>query len=293
MTAVTDTRLSATIQDEAVQASGLSVAEAAARAAAQLARRRICLVRGFPVDADAYLEFLSAFGEPLDNYSSKSNLAKDAPNPKINRVRYKRKAEVSTQSVHYVSGALRPHSARSWRAPRPAYFAMLMVDPGWRDTAAGERGESIVLSWQSMFSQLATREPEIFEPHFGRLCSTPVSFQADNVREEVSDSPLLYQLPDAQDRFDVGVRLKQDMRAKAAAIADTIEDFPAYQQALHYLLDSSDDPQYQAEFAMDAGDLLILDNNRFAHGRRKIVGERLEDGELRTNDRELWSVTVG
>jgi hypothetical protein len=43
---------------------------------------------------------------------------------------------------------------------------------------------------------------------------------------------------------------------------------------------------------MESGDLILVDNNRFAHGRRGILGERVVDGRVETNNRELWSVTV-
>jgi len=287
-----DKPLARILRDEHVDASGLDVPETAALAAKQMAKRHICLVRGFATEPGRYLEFLNHFGTPLANYSSRSALADHDPHPQINRVKYKRKDESAAQSVHYVAGGLRPHSARSWCAPRPAYFAMLMVDPGWRDAEAGQRGESVVLGWHHLFERLAERDGEVFAEHFARLSRTPVTFEANNVRETLSDSPLLYPLADSAGPFDVGVRLKQDMREKVLGLAESIEDFPAYQEALHYLLDSSDEPAFHAEFPLDAGDVLLLDNNRFAHGRRRIIGERATAAGAEFNPRELWSVTV-
>lgn len=253
---------------------------------------RICLVRGFPTDPDIYLEFLRGFGTPLANYSSRSDLAKDGPHPQINQVKYKPKGQYNHKSVHYVAGELLPHSARSWCTPRPAFFAMLMVNPGWRDTAEGERGESIVLSWQHLFTRLAERDSDVFTGHFDRLSRTPIRFQANNVREELSDLPVCYPLHDATGRYDVGVRLKQDLPEKILNLKDEILDFDDYQQAVDYLVTNAADRGFQACFPMSSGDLLIFDNNRFSHGRRKIIGERLINGVTEVNPRELWSVTV-
>ncbi|KOV63449.1 TauD/TfdA family dioxygenase [Streptomyces sp. MMG1121] len=283
--------LAQVIQDEHVGAAGRTVVEIAADARAAMEKNRICLIRDFPLDPDRYLSFLGHFGEPLMNYSSLSELAKTDPHPQINRVKYKKKA-AGAQSVHYVAGGLRPHSARSWRSPRPSHFAMLMVEPGWREVPAGERGESVVVGWNDLFTRLAERDGEVFQRHFARLTGTPLSFQANNVREEVSSLPLLYPLADARGPYDVGVRLKQDLGDKVEGIREQIPEFEEYRESLHYLLQASADEQFHACFPLESGDLLLLDNHRFAHGRLKIVGEYVVDGESRTNNRELWSVTV-
>ncbi|WP_228983677.1 TauD/TfdA family dioxygenase [Streptomyces sp. DH12] len=288
---ITEDRLARTVQDESVSAAGRTVEQTVAEAREVVGRNRICLVRDFPLDPDRYLEFLGAFGEPLRNYSSLSELAKTDPHPQINRVKYKKKPE-GAQSVHYVAGGLRPHSARSWCTPRPAFFAMLMVEPGWREVPAGERGESVVVSWYDLFTRLAERDGAVFEEHFERLAGTPITFRANNVREELSDLPLLYPLDDSRGRYDVGVRLKQDLRDKIAGIEDQLPDAGAYRKSLDYLLDASVEDGLFSCFPMERGDLLLLDNHRFAHGRQKIVGEYEVDGEARTNNRELWSVTV-
>jgi alpha-ketoglutarate-dependent taurine dioxygenase len=285
-------QLAVDFQDRALDATGRSVDEIADACRGLMDESHICFVRNFPLDADAFLAFLDAFGTPLANYSSRSDLEKTDPHPQINRVKYKRREETTKQSVHYVAGGLRPHSARSWYAPRPRYFSMLMIEPGWRDTPPGERGESLVLSWHAMFDELAERDGEAFEEHFARLSETPITFQANNVRETLCDLPLLYPLDDAAGPYDVGVRLKQDLGEKILGIRDQIPDFPRYQESLQYLLDASNEERFQTVFSMDGGDLVLVDNNRFAHGRRGIVGERLVDGRVETNNRELWSVTV-
>jgi hypothetical protein len=271
-----------------VAAAGKSLPNVITATRAVLAERRVCLVRGFPTVAETFLEFLGGFGTPLDNYSSRSELADDAPSAQINRVKYKPKGQYTKKSVHYTEGELRPHSARSWRAPRPAYFAMLMVDPGWRDTPEGERGESLVLSWRNLFTRLAERDGEVFARHFERLTAMPIRFAANNVREKFAEMPLCYPLSDAADGYDLGVRLKQDLSQKILDLKGAIPDFDGYQDAVEYLVANAADHAFQACFPAESGDLLLIDNNRIAHGRREIIGER--DGA--TNPRELWSVTV-
>jgi alpha-ketoglutarate-dependent taurine dioxygenase len=282
----------ATIRENHVDAGDKTVDTTIAHARAVIDANRICVVRNFPTDPDTYLTFLRGFGTPLANYSSRSDLAKDDPHPQINRVKYKPKGEYVKHSVHYVGGELRPHSARSWCTPRPAFFAMLMVDPGWRDTPPGERGESVVLNWRYLFEQLAARDGDVFAEHFARLTGTPIKFEANNVREELSDLPLCYPLPDSSGAYDIGVRLKQDLPDKLRDQPGEIPDMDKYLQSVDYLAANAGDEKFQACFPMDRGDLLLLDNNRFAHGRRKIIGQRTVNDARAVNPRELWSVTV-
>jgi hypothetical protein len=281
-----------TVLPDPILWSGESAAEVARKARPVFEEHRVCRIASFPLDPDFYLDFLRQFGEPLANYSSLSDLDKDDPHPEINRVKFKLKNERSKDSVHYISGALPPHSARSWRSPRPNFFAMLMVDPGWRDLPPGARGESILLPWEEMFAALAERDGPVFERHLQRLCRTPLRFAANNVREPLSSQPLCYPLPGARGRFDLGVRLKQDLLAKIELWRDQFEDFEAYRESLEFLVQCTKEEQFQRCFAMERGDLVMIDNHRFAHGRRSIVGERNEPEGMRTNPRELWSVTV-
>lgn len=283
--------LTTAIMDGHVLGAGKDIEQITAEARKVVDRDGICLVRGFPVEPNAYLSFLGYFGEPLANYSSKSELAKTDPHPQINRVKYK-KTQGAAQSVHYVSGGLRPHSARSWCDPRPSFFAMLMADPGWRDAPPGERGESVVLRWEYLFGALAERDGVVFQEHFDRLSGTPVTFQANNVREELSNLPLCYQLADSRGQYDLGVRLKQDIGEKIYQYQEQIPNFGDYCKSLNYLLEASADDAFLACFPMERGDLILMDNHRIAHGRKPIVGEYVVDGEARVNNRELWSVTV-
>lgn len=284
--------LTTSIQDRCLNAEGLSIAEIAASAATVMQQYRICLISSFPIDPDLYLDFLNRFGTPLPNYSSLSELDKDEPHPQLNRVKYKRKSTDAKHSDHYASGELRPHSARSWCAPRPRYFSMLMVDGGWRDTAPGESAESVIVQWEYLFTQLAKRDGSVFAEHFARLSGKPVSFQANNVREELAETPLIYELEDSHGPYDVGVRLKQDLQEKIEGIRDQLSDFDCYRASLDYLVRATCDPSLQYSFLLERGNLLLIDNNRFAHGRRNMIGERLIDGRSVTNPRELWSVSV-
>ncbi|MHB9451227.1 Fe(II)-2OG oxygenase family protein [Pseudomonas amygdali pv. morsprunorum] len=258
-----------------------------------LLRNGLAYVKNFPLDADVYLALVENYGQPLVNYSSKSLLDDGSPNPYINRVKFKLPKNDEAVSIHYVGAELKPHNARSWLNPRPKYFAMLMVDPGWRDTDVGSRGESKIVEWADFFYRLRKADAHSYDRHIHTLLTTNIRFIADNVKEEVLDSPLVYELQDKKGPFDFGVRLKQDLLERYAGFSNEIKDSDCYLSALTYLVNAVRAASAHKHYVMDSGDLIIMDNNRFAHGRYPIVGQRTEqDGEIVSNPRELWSLSL-
>ncbi|WP_460132616.1 TauD/TfdA family dioxygenase [Pseudomonas sp. S1_E04] len=258
-----------------------------------LLRNGLAYVKKFPLDADVYLSLVEMYGKPLVNYSSKSQLDDGSPNPYINKVKFKLPKKDEAVSVHYVGAELKPHNARSWLNPRPKYFAMLMVDPGWRNTDVGSRGESKIVEWAEFFYHLHKADPHTYARHMHTLLTTNIRFTADNVKEEVLDSPLVYELEDKKGPFDFGVRLKQDLLERYAGFSNEIEDSDCYLSALTYLVTAVRAANAHKHYVMESGDLIIMDNNRFAHGRYPIVGQRTgQSGEIVSNPRELWSLSL-
>ncbi|HEV2150642.1 MAG TPA: TauD/TfdA family dioxygenase [Longimicrobiaceae bacterium] len=275
-----------------IDGAGKSVEEIATEAKERFPAHHAVYVRNFPTQPDAYIGFLSCFGEPLPNYGSKSGVESYQLHPCINQVRYIER-DGGGKFVHERGGPLYAHSARSWRKDRPPYFSMLMVEPGWRDEPEGSNGESIMVRWRDVLRLMRSRDPEQAEAAISLLSQTPISFPANNVVEEISDLPLIYPLHDAEDADDVGVRLKVDIMQKTELIREQVPDFDAYMGALSRFYEAANDPAVCASYSMDGGDLVLVDNNRFGHGRRSIVSAREENGERKLNPRELWSVTVG
>jgi hypothetical protein len=167
------------------------------------------------------------------------------------------------------------------------------VNPGWRDSPAGENGESVIVSWQHVLSGLARAAADGFAPHLDALRRTVVMFRANNVIEDFATQPIVYPLPDAEGEYDLGVRLKQDLDEKLPALAAQVEDFPRFEASLSRLMAAANDPAYQSCFPMESGDLIIVDNNRYGHGRRTVRGWKDTGGRVEANPRELWSVTIG
>ncbi len=95
-----------------------------------------------------------------------------------------------------------------------------------------------------------------------------------------------YELPNPRHELDLGVRLKSDLlqhlrdSEPAAASTSFVESLVAA------------GAQTARQLQMAAGDLVVIDNNRWGHGRRGVVGRATsEGGRSVVNPRELWSLT--
>ncbi len=274
-----------------LDARGRSLRELKALADERLRRQRAFYLRNFPPDMDLFAEFLSSFGQLLSNYGEKYGLESYSKHPSINVVRYQER-DGGDKFVHEQGGELRAHSARSWSKARPAFFSMLMVDPGWLDQESGQNGESISVRWRDVLSLLEAKDAELFARDFQLLTTTPLRFAANHVVEPTSDLPLLYPLADAADRYDLGVRMKVDILSKIEQMRDDVPDYESYREALLRFCEGANDPAVCVSYQMAAGDLVMVDNNRFGHGRLGMVARREAGRRTLLNPRELWSVSL-
>ena len=257
-------------------ASPCRLAETLAR---RVAAEGLTLARGFRLSLDHYLAVLSQLGHPLPYYGPNPNEGTHPRHPAVHRVRYDA-ADAERGALHAVDGCLTLHSAQSLREPRPRFFSMLMIDPGWLDGAPGSNGETILVRWRDAFREMARRNPDSWRETVDILASdVPLT---DDVRK-----PVVYRLADGRDEFDMGVRVKYAME-RNAALAESRAS-----AALNELLDCAAAPGVIREGQLYSGDLLVLDNDRCGHGRRRVIGQRTDASGSTFNPRELWSVTVG
>ena len=243
---------------------------------AELSACGVVRISGFPATVADYISFLSRFGEPLRYYGDDAGTHPE--HSAIWRIRYE-PGGAANNEVHAMAGPLSPHSSQSLRSPRPPLFSMLMVDQGWQDRPPGENGESLLVRWSDAIRLIRADETG-----------------ADVVDDLLSDVPfpdgtprsVAYHLATARDPNDIGVRLKSDLLAFLKATTPT---HPAT-RAVERL--SAAAAQVARRIQLASGDLLLLDNDRWGHGRESVAGIRTEaGGETLLNPRELWSVTIG
>lgn len=241
-----------------------------------LAERHVALLSNFSGGTRRFIDFISEFGVPVEYYGDTNGAHPE--HGAIHRVLYE-KAASARGELHAVDGPLDVHSAQSLREPRPRFFCMFMVNSGWQDQAIGSNGESILAPWSRAFELMATQYPQDYE----RICATllsKVSFP-DGKRRTVA-----YHLQDQNGEFDLGVRLKYDLVDYLQTLgADSVGTV-----AVSLLSAAARQVAWRGQ--LQSGNLVLLDNDRWAHGRHPLTGQRTAGGQTECNPRELWSVTL-
>ncbi len=233
-------------------------------------------ISNFPADVSAYIAFLSKFGEPLRYYGGDAGTHPE--HAAIWRIRYEPEAAAGGEA-HAMAGALSPHSSQSLRSPRPPFFSMLMVDNGWDDRPPGENGESLLVRWSDAV-QLINLDDSGAEVMAHLFSDIPFP---DGVSR-----PVAYKLATAREPDDIGVRLKSDLLDHLESVAPSHPGTQAVRRL------SAAAAQVTRRVQLMSSDLLLLDNDRWGHGRESVTGFHMRpDGEMFLNPRELWSVTIG
>ncbi|WP_328995978.1 TauD/TfdA family dioxygenase [Kribbella sp. NBC_01245] len=247
----------------------------AARAA--LAGPGVLRVSEFPTTTREYLRFLRAFGEPLRYYGSDAGTHPEAS--EIWQIKYDPESAARGET-HALAGPLSAHSSQSLRDPRPRFFSMLMVNAGWQHLPLRTNGESVLAPWR-----LAV---ETMRADLGAAFDSVRQALLDEVPfPDGSSRTVAYQLASARSVDDLGIRLKSDL------LPFLEQAWPMHRgtHAVRHLVDAAQ--KTALRISLQSGDLVLLDNDRWGHGRESVVGTAQNlGGELTLNPRELWSVTI-
>jgi hypothetical protein len=195
------------------------------------------------------------------------------------RIRYD-PAAASRDETHAVDGPPAAPLVANTARPTP-YFSMLMVNNGWQHLPSGHNGESVLVRWTDAFRAMCQRRPHRYSAIIDTLL-TAMPYPGSS-----EDHPVIYRILSQAHEFDWGVRLKGNLAAHLADIdapppmIAAVEELAAHARAVVHVL------------ALESAELLLLDNDRWGHGREAVAGSRTSHGHNLFNPRELWSATVG
>lgn len=237
----------------------------------------IVRVTNFPASAVQLIHLLKNLGTPLSYYGGDTGTHPD--HDAIWRVSYDR-AGAGRGEAHAIDGPLALHSSQSLLEPRPRYFCMLMANPGWQDQQGGMNGRSLLVPWADALRSLSEAHPTDFAGMLKALLSG-ISYP-DGITRSV-----VYPIERKQHEYDYGVRLKSDLLKH-------LEENSPDEQITKVVAALAEAAQRTARgVQLGAGDLVVVDNNRWGHGRESVIGQLpIEGGGWNINPRELWSLTL-
>jgi hypothetical protein len=276
--------------------SGLSPEQVLEAARTSIAEHRLALLRGFPVDVEQYTRLLAHFGRLCPNYAAGSEKDAYTLHPAVNVVRCSAAAPGGdAQRVQEKAGSLPMHAGRSFAHRRAPFIAMCMAADGWTDFAPGSNGESLIVRWGDALAAVRERHPEHWAEDLRLLTSISISFPPSHLDEEPSTLPFLY-VPGTARRTpvldDVAARLPQNL-GRLERAAEKLEAGERWLEAVRRFADAANDPAVKHRYTLGAGDVVLIDNERYGHGRMEVVGSRPgPDGRAITNSRTIWTVNV-
>lgn len=282
--------------DIELDCSGLGPDEILEATLTSIADHRLALLRGFPVDVDRYIGLLSHLGRLCPNYAAGSEKDAYTLHPAINVVRCGAPApDAAAQRVQEKSGPLPMHAGRSFARRRAPFIAMFMTVDGWTDFEPGHNGESLIVRWGDALAAVRERHPERWAEDLRLLTSVPMAFPPSHLDEEPSELPFLY-VPGTPRRSpvldDVAARLPQNP-ARLERAAEKLAEGEPWLEAVRRFTAAANDPSVRRTYTLGAGDVVIIDNERYGHGRMDVVGSRPgPDGSARRNPRTIWTVNI-
>ncbi len=252
-----------------------------------IAQESLVLIKGFPIDKNAFVGFSKQIGSLMANYRAKGDGSAD---DYIQEVRIRTDIPPEERLSTERDGEFKPHTAKSWGVSRPELFGLLMINPGWRDNLYGNNGESFLVRWRDVFLEMSERFPDNYHDDWEFLKGTDVIFTATHLPDPPANEPLVTELSSP---FDIGVRYKENMVSVIEKLIPTFPNGERFHQAVVRFEEVAKTTAARFEFSMEPGDSYFVDNRRVGHARRPFESYRVDSaGQMKYNPRLLLNIHI-
>ncbi|GAA4419218.1 hypothetical protein GCM10023148_18270 [Actinokineospora soli] len=218
----------------------------------------IALLRGFPSDPAALVALGRRFGLPQRLLATRAELPADVPlNWAVDVVFRGDLAEADR--FDFVEGAkpLELHTARATAAVQPQLFLMHMANASEPDADSPDHGQSHFARLDDALDHLVAEHGRARADEIVRVLSTSTFEPIDSCRAEPVVAAILTKKDNGRWKMRVWEGIADHAARNAPpALADAVTAFYA---ALNTV---------RCEVTLTSGDLILLDNERVAHGRR-------------------------
>jgi hypothetical protein len=237
----------------------------------------LVIVRGFPVDDAALVHFGRHFGELAPMVKDGRMPSPQEPLDWVGTERYHKRT---------FGKVLGLHTAASTVAVTPQLHAMLMLHQG-AETAdpTADNGQTALARVDDAVRKLyADLGPEQAEETLRLMTTTAISTE-HQVDDAQRDEPVLYRGDDGSWQFRYWTYIVW-LAQRAGLAGERLEALSAFDAALN-------SPEVKFQVVLGAGDLIILNNKRVAHGRRPFPTEVVgDDGEKKISQRRVCKIHI-
>ncbi|MFE4924882.1 TauD/TfdA family dioxygenase [Streptomyces sp. NPDC056661] len=237
----------------------------------------LAIIRDFPPEPDSLIALGKMLGRPQPRYPLGPEPAPDdGALTWVTDVRFRpRQADEAHQPFTHRSSELQLHTARAAATVQPRLFMMLMADPG-RPSGEPDNGQSQLSRLDDALHRLSDmygRRPA--EEIVRVLATVPISTE-DPYPETPVVRPILHRAVDGRWAF----RYWENIHAHAVSTSseECVEALKKFDQALRNV---------RFEVSLRRGDVILLDNDRVAHARRKFPGWSLDGSGRRVPSSRL------
>jgi alpha-ketoglutarate-dependent taurine dioxygenase len=234
------------------------------------------VIKGFPANPDSLLEWGSALGQvsPKPTYT-RGRTFRDGVFNWVGDVRFYDWLSPAERRPTQDSTAIAPHTARSSAAKPPRLFMMLVAEP-----SPCSRGESVLVRLEDVIAWLRTVYPndEVTEA-LRVLRESPLTVSSPSGPIETH---ILESATDG-DRLRYWLDVESDVRSSGSA---------ALLSAWTKLDGALRSPEVAEIIDLEAGDLIVLDNYRVAHGRCEFPRWEAGNRQVIASRRRLFSLHV-
>lgn len=248
------------------------------------------MVTGFPANSRALVDLGTKLGSPMVKPTFRRD---DRPRTHLQAfvgdVRFENSIPMDRRMPTQGADPIAVHTARSFAEQRPRWFMMAMIDPGWRDERSDCNGLTRLVWLDDVIVWLGSHLGKRGEGLIDLLQCSEIGLGLDHVAEQPVSAPLLWIGADGRPRWRYWQGIVDGVRKLASdavvdpKVSDAITDFDKAVRAEGNIL----------SLALNAGDLLILDNERVAHGRSGFRSlETSNDGSTAISPRRLLTLHV-
>lgn len=238
----------------------------------------LVVVRGFPADGVALVHFGRQLGELAPMVAEGETPSPDNPLDWLgNTESYKKRT---------FGQVLALHTAASQVPVTPQVHAMLMMHQGLEiEDQSVDNGQTTIARVDDAVRKLrADLGPEESERVLRLLTTAAVSTEHQFDYPQRNE-PILYHNSDGSWHFRYWIYIVL-LAQRAGLTGEQLDALMTFDAALN-------SPEVKFEVLLEAGDLIILDNLRVAHGRRPFQKEIVDDnGEKQFTSRRVYKIHV-